>query len=170
MSKFIVLLTFIPWFLYFASLCKSAIYNLNENKITWNWIKDNIFKIFHFENLILIGLFVYFSIYHYKANQIFLVEILLFTSINLYLFINRYYDKTNMEYQIGNKDITTILIILFITLIPIIFFLTTNREVITYFILFGYSFFNYIIVFISKLINNIIYKIVRRHNNEIKQL
>lgn len=170
MSKFIVLLTFIPWFLYFASLCKSAIYNLNENKITWNWIKDNIFKIFHFENLILIGLFVYFSIYHYKANQIFLVEILLFTSINLYLFINRYYDKTNVEYKIGNKDITTILIILFITLIPIMFYLTTNREVITYFILFGYSFFNYIIVFISKFINNIIYKIVRRHNNEIKQL
>ena len=170
MSKFIVLLTFIPWFLYFASLCKSAIYNLNENKITWNWIKDNIFKIFHFENLILIGLFVYFSIYHYKANQIFLVEILLFTSINLYLFINRYYDKTNVEYKIGNKDITTIFVILFITLIPIMFYLTTNREVITYFILFGYSFFNYIIVFISKFINNIIYKIVRRHNNEIKQL
>lgn len=170
MSKFIVLLTFIPWFLYFASLCKSAIYNLNENKITWNWIKDNIFKIFHFENLILIGLFVYFSIYHYKADQIFLVEILLFTSINLYLFINRYYDKTNIEYKIGNKDITTIFVILFITLIPIMFYLTTNREVITYFILFGYSFFNYIIVFISKFINNIIYKIVRRHNNEIKQL
>ena len=170
MSKFIVLLTFIPWFLYFASLCKSAIYNLNENKITWNWIKDNIFKIFHFENLILIGLFVYFSIYHYKADQIFLVEILLFTSINLYLFINRYYDKTNVEYKIGNKDITTIFVILFITLIPIMFYLTTNREVITYFILFGYSFFNYIIVFISKFINNIIYKIVRRHNNEIKQL
>ena len=168
MSKFIVLLTFIPWFLYFASLCKSAIYNLNENKITWNWIKDNIFKIFHFENLILIGLFVYFSIYHYKADQIFLVEILLFTSINLYLFINRYYDKTNVEYKIGNKDITTIFVILFITLIPIMFYLTTNREVITYFILFGYSFFNYIIVFISKFINNIIYKIVRRHNNEIK--
>lgn len=168
MTKFIVLLTFIPWFLYFASLCKSAIYNLNENKVTWKWLKENIFKIFHFENLILIGLFVYFSIYHYKANQIFLVEILLFSSINLYLFINRYYDKTNIEYKIGNKDITTILIILMLSLIPVIFYLTTNREVITYFILFGYSFFNYIIVFISKLINDTIYKAVRRYNHEIK--
>lgn len=168
MTKFIVLLTFIPWFLYFTSLCKSAIQDLNTNKVTFSWLKNNIFKIFHFENLILIGIFVYFSINYYKANQIWLVEVLLFSSINLYLFFNRYYDKNNTEYKIGNKDITTILIILFIVLLTIIFYLTTNKYTITYFVLFGYSFFNYVIVYISKLINDLIYKIVRRHNNEIK--
>lgn len=168
MSKFIVLLTFIPWFLYFTSLCKSAIYNLNTNEISFKWIKENIFQIFNFGNLILVAIFVYFSIFHYKANQIFLVEVLLFSAINLYLFVNRYYDKTNIEYKINNKDITTILIILMSSLIPIVFYLLTENETTTYFILFGYSFFNYIIVSISKLINDIIYKLVRRHNDEIK--
>lgn len=168
MTKFIVLLTFIPWFLYFASLCKSAIQDLNNNKITFTWIKNNIFKIFHFQNLILIGIFVYFSINYYKANQIWLVEVLLFSSINLYLFFNRYYDKNNTDYKIGNKDITTILIILFIVLLTTIYYLITNKYTITYYTLFIYSFFNYIVVYISKLINDIIYKIVRRHNNEIK--
>lgn len=168
MTKFIVLITFIPWFLYFASLCKSAIQDLNNSKITFTWIKNNIFKIFHFENLILIGIFVYFSFNYYKANQIWLVEVLLFSSINLYLFFNRYYDKNNTEYSIGNKDITTILIILFLVLLTIIYYLTTNQYTITYYILFIYSFFNYIVVFISKLINDLIYKLVRRHNNEIK--
>ena len=168
MTKFIVFLTFIPWFLYFASLCKSAIQDLNDNKLTFSWIKDNFFKIFHFENLILIGIFIYFSIFYYKANQIFLTEVLLFSAINLYLFINRYYDKNNTEYKIGNKDITTILIILMLILIPIVFYLVTKRYTITYFILFGYSFFNYIIVYIGKLINNLVYKLVRKHNNGIK--
>ena len=68
MTKFIVLLTFIPWFLYFASLCKSAIKDLNQ-KIDKTWIKENIFNIFHFENLILIGIFIYFSISTDKDNQ-----------------------------------------------------------------------------------------------------
>ncbi|MGN1371007.1 MAG: hypothetical protein ACI4XM_01820 [Candidatus Coprovivens sp.] len=168
MTKLIVLLTFIPWLLYFASLCKSAIKDLNDNKLCFTWIKNNFFKIFHFENLILIGIFVYFSINYYKANQIWLVEVLLFGSINLYLFFNRYYDKNNIEYKIGNKDITTILIILFIVLLTISYYLTTNNHTLTYYIFFGYSFFNYIIVFLSKIINDLIYKIVRRHNNEIK--
>lgn len=168
MTKFIILLTFVPWFLYFASLCKSSIKDLNNNKITFTWVKNNIFKIFHFETLILIGIFVFFSIYYYKASQIWLVKVLLFSSINLYLFFNRYYDKNNTDYKIGNKDITTILIILFIILLTMIFYLITDRYTITYFILFGYSFFNYSVVFISKLINDNIYIIVRRHNDEIK--
>jgi hypothetical protein len=168
MTKIIVLATFIPWFLYFTSLCKSAIQDINTEKINLSWIKHNIFKIFHFETLILIAIFVYFSINYYKANQIWLVEVLLFSSINLYLFFNRYYDKNNKDYKIGNKDVTTILIILFIVLLTIIFYLTTNRFTITYYLLFIYSFFNYLIVFISKSINDFIYKIVRRHNNEIK--
>jgi len=42
MHKFIVYLTFIPWLLYFSSVCKNAIKDLKENKITKDWIKKNI--------------------------------------------------------------------------------------------------------------------------------
>ncbi len=168
MEKIIVFITFIPWFLYFSSLCKSAIQELNTNKVSLKWLKNNVFKIFHFQNLILIGVFTYFSINYYNANQIWLVEILLFSSINLYLFFNRYYDKYNTEYKIGNRDTTTILIILFLILLTTIYYLTTKNHTITYYIFFAYSFFNYIIVYISKLINDLIYRLVRKHNHEIK--
>ena len=93
MTKIIVYLTFIPWLLYFSSLCNNAIKDLKENKVTKKWIKENIFKIFHFENIILFAIFIYFSAYYHNADQIWLVDVLLFSAINLYLFFNRYYDK-----------------------------------------------------------------------------
>ncbi len=168
MNKFIVFLTFIPWFLYFASLCKTAIKDLKDNKVTMKWIKDNFFKIFHFENLLLIAIFVYFSINYYKASQIWLVDVLLFSSINLYLFINRYYDKNRKEGIIGNNDIITILILILLCTIPVTFFFTTNRLAITYYILFGLSFFNYLVVYLSKTINKLVLKLVKKHNDSLK--
>lgn len=166
MIRLIVYLTFIPWLLYFSSLCKNAIKDLKENDITKDWIKHNILKIFHFENLILFAIFFYFTTYYYRANQIWLVEILLFSAINLYLFFNRYYDKNRSENKIGTKDISTVLILLLLTLIPMIYYVSTHNAKITYYIFFAYSFFNYIIVYIATTINNLIIKFVRQRNNE----
>ncbi len=166
MSEGIVYLTFIPWFLYFASLCKNALNDLKVNEINLKWIRKNIFKIFHFENIILFAIFFYFSAYYSDSNQIWLVDILLFSAINLYLFINRYYDKNRNQTTIGTKDVSTILIIMLIIIIPIMYYVSTSNYVVTYYILFGYSFFNYTIVFIAKSINDLIMKLIIRKNHE----
>lgn len=166
MSKIIVYLTFLPWFFYFASLCKNALSDLKENQITKKWLKKNIFKIFHFENIILFAIFIYFSTYYHHSNQIWLVEVLLFSAINLYLFINRYYDKNRNQSQIGTGDVSTILILLLIILIPIIYYMTTDNYVVTCYILFGYSFFNYLISFVAKKLNDLILHLLKKRDNE----
>lgn len=166
MTKFFVYLTFIPWILYFSSLCKNAIKDLKKVEVNKEWIKSNLFKIFHFENIILFSIFSYFSFNYKDANQIWLVDVLLFSAINLYLFFNRYYDKNRNDEKIGTNDVSTILIILLLIAIPLFYYTSTHNYVNTYYILFGYSFFNYLIVFIAKHINDFIMKFIKRKNSE----
>lgn len=162
MRTLIIYLTFIPWYLYFQSASKNALKDLNKNKLSLKWIKNNIMNIFHFDNLILFAIFVYFSKNYPNANQIWLVEILLFTVINLYLYLNRFYDKNNSKDKLEIKDISIVLIILLLTLIPIVFYVSTKNYLLTYYILFAYSFFNYVIVFASKGIYELLIKIIKR--------
>ena len=161
MQKIIICLTFIPWILYFISVSINAIKDLNRNKITMNWLKENVLNIFHFDNIILIAIFIYFSICYPDSDQIMLVEVLLFTFINLYLYLNRYYDKNNKKEKITVNDIPTVLIIVILMLIPITYYLSTKKYTTCYYIMYGYSFFNYVIVYISKIINNKIISIIK---------
>ena len=169
MQRFLNYLTFIPWLLYFVELSRNAIKIINTNEINKEWLKKNFFNIFRFDTLILIGIFIYFMItYYHKADQIWLVEILLFSAINLYLYFNSYYDKNKTDYHIDTKDLSTILIILIIILIPLIYFVSTKNSLITYYILFGYTFFNFIIVYLAKKINDLIIKLILKKNHENK--
>ncbi len=166
MTKLVVYLTFIPWLLYFSSVCKNAIKDLKRVRVNKEWIKNNIFKIFHFENIILFAIFIYFSANYKDANQIWLVDVLLFSAINLYLFFNRYYDKNRNESRIGTGDVSTILIILLLISIPLIYYVSTHNYVVTYYILFAYSFFNYLIVYVAKSINDLIMKVIKKRNRD----
>lgn len=165
MTNLVVYITFIPWMLYFSSLCKNAIKDLKRVHVNKGWIKKNLFKIFHFENIILFGIFIYFSVNYKDANQIWLVDVLLFSAINLYLFFNGYYDKNRSEERIGTGDVSTILLILLLSAIPLIYYVSTHNYVNTYYILFGYSFFNYLIVFLAKMIHDFIRKVIKRRNS-----
>ncbi len=168
MKTYIVYLTFIPWILYFIRVCKKALIEIKGKKVNNEYVKKNFFHIFPFDIIILIAIFVFVAKFYKDASQIWLAKILLFSSINLYLFINTYYDETHKKSNIGTGDISTILILLFLMLIPIIFYVSTKKYTITYYILFGYSFFYYPITFISKKLNDILLKMVRRKNNENK--
>lgn len=154
MSRFVIYLTFIPWFLYFSLFCKDALYNFKDKKINLKWVKKNFFSIFHFPNIILFLIFIYFSMVYKSADQIWITNVLLFSAIYLYLFINHYYDKYKSSKSVDSINLSTILIILIIVLIPIIYYISSNNYVNTYYILFGYSFFSHVIVYIAKLIND----------------
>lgn len=143
-------------------MSKSALYDLNNNKITLSWIGKNIFKIFHFDNLILFAIFGYFSYAYPDANQLWLVEIMLFTVINLYLYMNRFHDKDRFVGHVAKDDLSTILVILLIMLVPVFYYGSSKDYMFTYYIMFGYGFFNYIIVFIAHLVIKMIFKIIAR--------
>lgn len=159
MKNFFVFLTFIPWILYFISLSKIALKDFHSFKLNKKWIKNNILKIFQFDKLILITIFIYFSILYPDANQVWLVEIMLFSVINLYLYINNIYNKTRNK--ISKDDFKEGLIILLFMVIPIIIFSITKNQSLTYYIMFAYSFFNYLIVFLSIKLNELINKVIK---------
>ena len=166
MTTYIVYLTFIPWVLYFITICKKALNDIKNKKTNMEYYKKNFFKIFPFDTLILTGIFVIVCKFYKSADQIWLAKILLFSSINLYLYINTFYDESRKKNRIGTGDISTMLILTIIMLLPIIFYVATHHYTITYYILFGYSFFYYPITIISKAINSLLFKIVRRQNHE----
>lgn len=168
MQKFFVYLTFIPWFLYFVEIAKNFLKILSNTKVNKEWFKKNFFYLFRFDSIILFAIFIFFAKFYKDANQIMLVKILLFSAINLFLYINTLYEKHDNPNHVTPKDISTILIILLVILIPIIFYIATDQYTITYYILFAYSFFSCLIVMFSKAINDLIIKIVRRKNNDDK--
>lgn len=166
MKTFIIYLTFIPWLLYFVSVTKNDIKDLKGQKVNLRYVKENFLKIFHLDMIILIAIFVFFCKYYKTVSQIWLVKVLLFSAINLYLYTNTYYDKNKSHNIIGTEDISTILIMIILILIPLTFYAISNHYTITYYILFGYSFFHYILSIISKTINDKIIQLVRRKNHE----
>lgn len=154
MKNIFVYLTFIPWLLHFALISKNSLRMQQKNKLSKKWLKKNFFKIFEFDKLILTGIFIYFSLLYPDANQIWLVEIMLFGVINLYLYINDFYNKNKTkQFSYNTKEL---IIILLISLIPIIFFSITKNQNITYYIMFAYNFFNFLIIYICKILSNLI--------------
>lgn len=135
---------------------------------TTKWVRKNIFKVFHFDSLILFAIYIYFNSIYHNSSQLWLVNILLFGVINLYLYLNSFYDKNRINDKIHTDDISSILIVLLVSLIPIFYYASSKNVSITYYIMFGYIFFNYIVVKICLTINDFIIKIVLRRSNENK--
>ena len=166
MKKIMILASFIPWLLYFFSLCKNTLKDVKANEINSEWIKNNFLKVFHLDNLILFAIFIIFTSIYHSSGKIFLTKILLFSSINLYLLANRYYDKNKYQYNIGNDDISTILILVIISLIPISIYNITGWYTVSYSIMFAFAFFNYFIVILAKKINDLLIKRTKRKNEK----
>jgi len=166
MKKFVVFLTFLPWLLYFSKMTKNVIIEETKGlKKDKNWWLENFFQVFQIDTLILVGIFVFFAKYHKDANQIWLVKVLLFSAINLYLYINTYHIKHNNN-SLDKNNISTVLILLIIMFIPILFYALTGKYTTTYYILFVYSFFYYPIAVICFKINNLLIKRVSKNENK----
>lgn len=159
MGRTIIYITFIPWFLHYGFSLINSLKLTKSMKFNFKWLKKNYGKIFHIEEILLIAIFIYLSRY---GNQTFsnIVHQMLFSVMNLYLFVNSFYDKrTITKNKIGLSDLKEIIILVFITSIPFIYFIRTNNMLYTYYIMFCYGFLNFIFVLISRLISFIIGKI-----------
>ena len=162
MTKLLVILSFIPWILYFLSYSINLIKELRSVKLDKNFIKDNILKLLKFDKTILIIIFILFSLIYRKADQIKLIRILLFAAINLYLFLHCIYDKKRITEPLKKKENKIVIIISILMLIPIIFYFLHKKYTITYYLMFAFSFFNPIIV----LLLTTLYKKVKRKNEK----
>ena len=149
MTKFLTILSFIPWILCYLKYCFNMTAEIHQQIITFDWFKKSFFKIFQFESLILFAVFVFFA--RYKKE---LAYIMLFTAICLYLFAASFHDQRhpNKKIKLNNINYFVIVFSLLLAVVPFIFYFNTNHPIITYLILFGYLFFARLIVLIGHLI------------------
>ena len=164
MNKLIVTITLIPWLLNYVYESKNNLIKLKENHYLIS--NFNIKKILNIKSLLLFLVFIIISTIYKESNQIELANNLLFSSINIFLFIYNYYENDDYELELNIKEKTSIITHIIISSIAVISSLSREAATQTYNILFATNILNIIILYIS----NKIITIVRRINNEIKQL
>lgn len=164
MNKLIVTITLIPWLLNYVYESKNNLIKLKEKHYLIS--NFNIKKILNIKSLLLFLVFIIISTIYKESNQIELANNLLFSSINIFLFIYNYYENDDYELELNIKEKTSIITHIIISSIAVILSLSREEVSQTYNILFATNILNIIILYIS----NKIITIVRRINNEIKQL
>ena len=164
MNKIITLVTIIPWILYCIFLTRNNYIKLKQNHYLLSNI--NFKELLPIKNITLFIIFIIISIIYKNSNQIELVNSLLFTTINLFLFIYSYYENNEYEVELSSKDIFSLVLLTIVVSIITIISLSISNILLTYIILFATSIINIILLYVSKKIISI----VRRINNEIKQL
>lgn len=162
MTRIIISLTFIPWILYLVSSSSRVIKEFRGQKINKEFFKNNLFNLFRLDTIVLVLVFIFFSATYPSADQIWLIRVLLFISINLYLLLNSIYDKKNKE-KLVKKEYNIIFLLVILMLIPIVFYLISKKYTTAYYIMFGYSVLNGLIVLLCSIINNKINKTKKKH-------
>ena len=148
-NKIIIYLTFIPWILFYGKLIKMALKETKNKKLNFKWFKQNFSIIIHFDIIILILLFIYFA--SFKDS---FVNKMLFSIMNLYLYVNTFYDKrSNLNKVLDKTDILPSIIICLISIIPFILYeLKIIKLATIYLISFIYAALAYIIVIVIRKI------------------
>ena len=143
-NELITYLTFIPWILVFI---KNSLDILNsKDNITFKYLRKNFFKIFRLDLLILIIVFFYFATFDKGF-----VHKYLFAIINLYLFVNSFYEnKKALTKDLFKKKYLSIIITFVLMLIPIIYYIFKQNVIITYKIMFIYIYFESILILLIK--------------------
>jgi hypothetical protein len=132
MRKILILISITTW----------VLYNYSALKLNTKYKKDkvhSIFKLLPINNMFLYAILLYFLIYYEKASNIFLVSILLFSSIHLFLFFNNL-TKSHVEKQ--KIHVSTFIIT---TLIPIIMYIFEWNYKYIFYVMIWISFFIYYI-------------------------
>ncbi len=156
MNKLIIYITFFLWLIYFLSICSNAmkikIKKVNNYK---KWLIKNYKKYFNIPSIILLILYIIFSLFN---NSI--VNILLFFTIILYLYVNFLNDNKNTSKSFNNIDNPKFfyIIFIFVLILPFEYYFLYNNLKIIYLWLLIYNFLAYYLVvaikYIALFINN----------------
>ena len=167
-DKYIIILTFIPWLLIFIVSTINNLNNPNYKSFSFKYLRNNIFKIFRLDTLLLIIAFWYFS----SFNREFVSQYL-FSIMCLYLFVNFFYEKRqNLEKGFWKANILNIILLIIIMSIPFILYYNNYDLDTVYKLMLIYLFGEYIIIllvsYITKLIKFLLKKIKgNKKNTEI---
>ncbi len=153
-DKYIVLLTFIPWILFFII---SGVRNLNNKKeivFSFKYLKDNFFNIFRLDLLFLVGVFFYFASFEKEF-----VDKYLFLVMNLYLCVNSIYEKKK-EFKKGflKNNVIELILLFIIMLVPFLIYFIKNDTILTYKIMLIYLVLEYLMVIVVSFLGKLLKK------------
>lgn len=155
MNKVFEVLGLLFWFLCYTKEILYTLKNMDPKDSFFKNFKTNAISVLRLDKLLLIIIFIIYV----NFNKAFVTS-MLFSVICLYLFINKFYEKTKKEKNINvikNNLITVIFSYLF-ALIPFIYLIITKDYDNTSIILLFYIIFSYFIIEISKKISNFLKK------------
>lgn len=136
METIIVYLSIIPWIFY---------YSINIFKTLIDIDKKGLLSLIRFDSAILILIFIYFVYF----NKVFVIQ-MLFTTINLYFFINSLYDKEinrdNIK-KVFNENRVLLCVLYIFMIICVVLFERFFKLSYFYYCLFGLSFFINVIIY-----------------------
>jgi len=149
------ILGLVSWILCFTKEMLFTLKNSNSKDSYFKDLKSKLFQLIRLDKLLLIIIFIIYV----NFNKDF-VTALVFTVICLYLFINKFYEKSKKEKllkTIKNNWLTIIFTYCF-ALVPFIYLIITENYDNTSIILMLYVYFSYLIIGISKEIAQLLTK------------
>lgn len=157
-DKYIVLITFIPWLLFFIVSILNNLNNKDYKTFSLKYLKKNFFKIFRIDTLFLIIAFYYFSSFGKEF-----VDKYLFAVMCLYLFMNSFYEKKEkIKKDFFKKNFLNLVLLFIVMLIPFTVYFIKQRLVLTYKIMMLYLYFEYIMILLVNYISKFIFKVLKR--------
>lgn len=157
-DKYIVLITFIPWLLFFIVSILNNLNNKDYKTFSLKYLKKNFFKIFRIDTLFLIIAFYYFSSFGKEF-----VDKYLFAVMCLYLFMNSFYEKKEkIKKDFFKKNFLNLVLLFIVMLIPFTVYFIKQKLVLTYKIMLLYLYFEYIMILLVNYISKFIFKVLKR--------
>ncbi len=136
MNTLMTYISIIPYLFYLFFLTKDELLNTKKGK-----------DIFRFDTLILVFIFVYFTQY-----EMVLVNKLLFFTINLYLLVNKLYDKNLKKKLSLKKDFLKIIFIYLLAFLLFLPYILKHKLTLSYYLAFALILaIHFIVVFVKKL-------------------
>ena len=135
MDTVFAVISFIPYFIY--------LYFLGKNEL----IEKEKHNLFRFDTLILVAIFVYFT-----THDIAFVNEILFFTINLYLLVNKLYDKEIKKKINLKKHVLKFIFIYLLAIILLLPYILKQNLTLSYFLSFAFILaIHFIMVILKKI-------------------
>ncbi len=147
-NKYITFLTFLPWIAVYMIGIIRNLNNENYKDFNFKYLKKNFFKIFRLDLLFLIGVFFYFASFKKEF-----VDKYLFAVMNIYLFVNSFYEKREArEKGFYKNNLFSLIILVLLIFIPFLVYFIKHNLVLTYKIMLLYLFFEVVFIIVINFI------------------
>ncbi len=158
LEKYIIFLTFIPWiFMFIISIIKN-LNNDNYLKFSFKYLRKNIFKIFRLDMLFLIVVYFYFSNFDMEF-----VDKYLFVVMNIYLFVNSFYDqKLDIKKDFFKNNLFNLVLLFLVMVGPFLVYFKTKDLNLVYKIMLLYLYLEYGIIMGVSYLNKLFKKVLKK--------